>query len=121
MLAACEHTGASGRAFIESVLVAYEAYVRTFEAARSRRFDAGTYVTLGAALGAKRKDVVISTKVGFRTDPAMLHQGLSRQNILAECDNSLRRLGTDYIDIYLVHRVDLNTPIEETVAARQPA
>ena len=69
------------------------------------------------ALGAKRKDVVISTKVGFRTDPAMLHQGLSRQNILAECDNSLRRLGTDYIDIYLVHRVDLNTPIEETVAA----
>jgi aryl-alcohol dehydrogenase-like predicted oxidoreductase len=72
---------------------------------------------LGAALGAKRKDVVISTKVGFRTDPAMLHQGLSRQNILAECDNSLRRLGTDYIDVYLVHRVDLNTPIEETVAA----
>jgi aryl-alcohol dehydrogenase-like predicted oxidoreductase len=72
---------------------------------------------LGQALGSKRKDVVISTKVGFRTDPAMLHQGLSRQNILAECDNSLRRLGTDYIDVYLVHRVDLNTPIEETVAA----
>ncbi len=72
---------------------------------------------LGKALGTKRKDVVISTKVGFRTDPAMLHQGLSRQNILAECDHSLRRLGTDYIDVYLVHRVDVNTPIEETVAA----
>jgi len=72
---------------------------------------------LGKALGAKRKDVVISTKVGFRSTPAMLHQGLSRQHILASCDDSLRRLLTDYIDVYLVHRVDLNTPIEETVEA----
>ncbi|MEO8097340.1 MAG: aldo/keto reductase [Acidobacteriota bacterium] len=72
---------------------------------------------LGKALGSKRKDVVISTKVGFRTAPSLLHQGLSRHNILAECDASLRRLGTDYIDIYLVHRVDVNTPVEETVAA----
>lgn len=72
---------------------------------------------LGKALGSKRKDVVISTKVGFRTGPAMLHQGLSRHNILAQCEESLRRLGTDYIDVYLVHRVDQNTPIEETVSA----
>jgi aryl-alcohol dehydrogenase-like predicted oxidoreductase len=72
---------------------------------------------LGHALGAKRKDVVISTKVGFRSAPALLHQGLSRQHILASCEGSLKRLGTDYIDVYLVHRVDLNTPIEETVAA----
>jgi aryl-alcohol dehydrogenase-like predicted oxidoreductase len=47
----------------------------------------------------------------------MLHQGLSRQHILASCDGSLTRLGTDYIDIYLVHRVDLHTPVEETVEA----
>ena len=72
---------------------------------------------LGDALGARRKDVVISTKVGFRSAPAMLHQGLSRQHILASCEGSLRRLGTDYIDVYLVHRVDLNTPVEETAAA----
>lgn len=72
---------------------------------------------LGKALGTRRKDVVVSTKVGFRSAPAMLHQGLSRQHILASCEGSLRRLGTDYIDVYLVHRVDLNTPIEETVAA----
>jgi aryl-alcohol dehydrogenase-like predicted oxidoreductase len=72
---------------------------------------------LGKALGQKRKDVVISTKVGFRSAPALLHQGLSRQHILASCDGSLKRLNTDYIDVYLVHRVDLNTPIEETVAA----
>lgn len=72
---------------------------------------------LGRALGDRRKDVVISTKVGFRSAPALLHQGLSRQHILASCEGSLRRLGTDYIDIYLVHRVDVNTPVEETVAA----
>lgn len=72
---------------------------------------------LGKALGARRKDVVISTKVGMRTGPALIQQGLSRQNILAECEASLRRLGTDYIDVYLVHRVDVNTPVEETVAA----
>lgn len=72
---------------------------------------------LGKALGAKRRDVVISTKVGFRTGPPMLHQGLSRQAILAACEDSLRRLGTDYIDVYLVHRVDVNTPVEETVSA----
>jgi aryl-alcohol dehydrogenase-like predicted oxidoreductase len=72
---------------------------------------------LGRALGVRRKDVVISTKVGFRSAPALLHQGLSRQHILASCEGSLRRLGTDYIDIYLVHRVDVNTPVEETVAA----
>ena len=72
---------------------------------------------LGRALGDRRKDVVISTKVGFRSAPALLHQGLSRQHILASCEGSLRRLGTDYIDVYLVHRVDVNTPVEETVAA----
>ncbi len=72
---------------------------------------------LGKALGARRKDVVISTKVGFRSGPPILHQGLSRQHILASCEGSLKRLGTDYIDVYLVHRVDLNTPIEETVEA----
>ena len=72
---------------------------------------------LGKALGARRKDVVISTKVGFRGAPPMLHQGLSRQHILASCEDSLKRLGTDYIDIYLVHRVDVNTPLEETVDA----
>jgi len=72
---------------------------------------------LGKALGSRRKDVVISTKVGARTGQPLLHQGLSRQHVLASAEDSLRRLGTDYIDIYLVHRVDLNTPIEETLEA----
>jgi aryl-alcohol dehydrogenase-like predicted oxidoreductase len=72
---------------------------------------------LGKALGARRKDVVIATKVGFRAGEALIHQGLSRQHILAAADQSLKRLGTDYIDVYLVHRLDPYTPVEETLEA----
>lgn len=74
-------------------------------------------VMLGKALGARRKDVVISTKAGFRSAPAMIHQGLSRRHILDAVEGSLRRLNTDFIDVYLCHRMDLNTPIEETLEA----
>lgn len=72
---------------------------------------------LGKALGAKRKDVVIATKAGFRGGKALIHQGLSRHHILEAAEGSLRRLGTDYIDVYLMHRFDPHTPIEETVEA----
>ena len=72
---------------------------------------------LAKALGARRKDVVISTKVGFRSGAALLHQGLSRHHILSSAEDSLRRLNTDYIDVYLVHRLDPYTPVEETVEA----
>src|SRR5207247_8734843 len=69
---------------------------------------------LARALGSRRKDVVISTKVGFRSGEALLHQGLSRHHILASADESLSRIGTDHIDIYLVHRFDPYTPVDET-------
>src|SRR5438552_2674482 len=72
---------------------------------------------LARALGSRRKDVVISTKVGFRSGEALLHQGLSRHHILASAEESLRRLGTDYIDIYLVHRFDPYTSVDETAEA----
>jgi aryl-alcohol dehydrogenase-like predicted oxidoreductase len=72
---------------------------------------------LARALGSRRKDVVISTKVGFRSGEALLHQGLSRHHILSSADDSLRRLNTDYIDVYLVHRLDPLTPVEETAEA----
>ena len=72
---------------------------------------------LGKALGGRRQDVVISTKVGFRSGPSLIQQGLSRQHILASAEGSLRRLKTDYIDVYLVHRLDPYTPVEETVSA----
>jgi aryl-alcohol dehydrogenase-like predicted oxidoreductase len=72
---------------------------------------------LAKALGNRRKDVVISTKVGFRSGEALIDQGLSRQHILASVEGSLRRLNTDYIDVYLVHRIDPHTPVEETADA----
>ena len=72
---------------------------------------------LGKSLGARRKQAIIATKVGFRTGKGMNDQGLSRHHILDSADGSLKRLGTDYIDLYLVHRVDKLTPIEETLRA----
>jgi len=70
---------------------------------------------LAEALGARRRDVAIATKVGFRTGEALVHQGLSRHHILASLEGSLQRLRTDYIDVYLVHRLDPFTPLEETL------
>jgi aryl-alcohol dehydrogenase-like predicted oxidoreductase len=72
---------------------------------------------LGKALGGRRKDVVISTKVAFRSGEALVHQGLSRHHIFEAVEGSLRRLGTDYIDVYLAHKRDLHTPVEETAEA----
>jgi aryl-alcohol dehydrogenase-like predicted oxidoreductase len=74
-------------------------------------------VLLGRALGARRADVVLSTKVGFRTGTPLGQQGLSRRHILWSIDQSLRRLGTDWIDVYIVHREDPHTALEETVSA----
>jgi aryl-alcohol dehydrogenase-like predicted oxidoreductase len=64
-----------------------------------------------------RDDVVIATKVNGRMKPGPNGAGLSRQAILSEIDASLRRLGTDYVDLYQIHRFDHNTPIEETLEA----
>ena len=72
---------------------------------------------LGQVLGARRKDVVVSTKVGFRTGPALLHTGGSYQHLIAGAEASLRRLNTDYIDLLLIHRYDPYTPFEEMARA----
>jgi len=72
---------------------------------------------LGKALGSRRKEVVVATKLGNRMGPALVDSGLSRRHVLAAVDGSLERLGTDYIDVYLVHKVDALTPVEETIEA----
>jgi aryl-alcohol dehydrogenase-like predicted oxidoreductase len=72
---------------------------------------------LGAAIGTRRHEVVIATKVGNRMGPSLIDAGLSRRHILAAVEGSLTRLGTDYIDLYLVHKVDTVTPFEETIEA----
>ncbi len=64
-----------------------------------------------------RDDVVIATKVNGRMKPGPNGAGLSRKAILSEIDASLKRLGTDYVDLYQIHRFDPLTPIEETLEA----
>ena len=72
---------------------------------------------LGRALASHRNDVVISTKVGMRTSESLVHSGLSKRHILSSIDGSLSRLGTDWLDVYIAHRVDPLTPLEETLEA----
>ncbi|WP_312148499.1 aldo/keto reductase [Paenibacillus odorifer] len=66
---------------------------------------------------ARRDEVVIATKVFFRMHQGPNGAGLSRKAIMTEIDNSLKRLGTDYVDLYQIHRWDNDTPIEETMEA----
>ncbi|MGE0802759.1 MAG: aldo/keto reductase [Lautropia sp.] len=66
---------------------------------------------------ARREEIVIATKVNGRMRPGPNGAGLSRKAILQEIDASLARLGTDYVDLYQIHRLDPATPIEETLEA----
>ena len=72
---------------------------------------------LGRALKGKRQQVLIATKFGNRVGPGANDRGASRHHILASCEASLKRLQTDYIDLYQVHSPDRDTPTEETLDA----
>lgn len=74
---------------------------------------------LGRALKdyANRDEIVLATKVNGRMHKGPNGAGLSRKAIMSEIDKSLKRLGTDYVDLYIIHRWDYNTPIEETMSA----
>src|SRR5215204_2428630 len=74
---------------------------------------------VGRALNemARRDEVVIATKVFNAMGPKPNQQGLSRKHIMEAIDASLKRLGTDYVDLYIIHRFDPGTPIEETAEA----
>ena len=70
---------------------------------------------LGECLGARRKDIVLATKCGLPMDDAGTLKGASRRYIMSAIDASLKRLKTDWIDLYIIHRPDPLTPIEETL------
>jgi aryl-alcohol dehydrogenase-like predicted oxidoreductase len=73
---------------------------------------------LGRALeGQRREGLEILTKVYWPTGPGVNDRGLSRKHIMESCHGSLRRLGTDYVDLYQAHRFDFDTPLEETLRA----
>jgi aryl-alcohol dehydrogenase-like predicted oxidoreductase len=77
----------------------------------------GSEEFLGQALGPRRKDIVLATKVGMRMDDAGRERGASRRHIMQAVEASLRRLNTDWIDLYQQHQPDPLTPIEETLRA----
>ena len=72
---------------------------------------------LGEVLGERRKKIVLATKVGSKPNALGEKSGASRGYILAEAEESLRRLRTDYLDLYQIHYPDTKTPIEETLRA----
>jgi aryl-alcohol dehydrogenase-like predicted oxidoreductase len=72
---------------------------------------------VGKALKGRRDDVVLATKVHLPMSDDPNHRGNSRRWIIAEVENSLRRVGTDYIDLYQIHRPDPETDVEDTLAA----
>ena len=76
---------------------------------------------LGKALKGRRQDAVIATKCGFRAGPAITARGLTARHILHSVEASLERLGTDYIDLYILHIPDPYTPLEETARALEDA
>lgn len=72
---------------------------------------------LGQSIKGKRDEVILATKVRGRMSPEINDVGLSRRHIIKSCEDSLRRLGTDHIDLYIVHSFDFMTPLEETLSA----
>jgi aryl-alcohol dehydrogenase-like predicted oxidoreductase len=97
---------------------AVEAGITTFDTANVYSAGSSEEIT-GTLLGefAKRDEVVIATKVHGRIGPGPKGAGLSRAAILTQIDESLRRLGTDYVDLYQIHRFDPAVPVEETMEA----
>lgn len=97
---------------------ALDAGVNFFDTSNSYSDGTSEEITGRALLDfARREEVVIATKAYFPQGKGPNQRGLSRKSLMAEIDNSLRRLGTDYVDLYQIHRWDYATPIEETLEA----
>lgn len=106
------------KASLPFIKQALELGINFFDTANVYSYGASEEI-LGLALRnfARREEVVIATKVFGRMSEAPNNEGLSRKHILQSIDASLKRLKTDYVDLFQIHRFDYNTPIEETLEA----
>jgi aryl-alcohol dehydrogenase-like predicted oxidoreductase len=100
----------------EMVALALDAGVNLFDTADVYAYGESERI-LGQALGTRRKDIVLASKVRGRMSPGANDVGLSRIHIMQSIEGSLRRLGTDYLDLYQVHSWDPVTPLDETLRA----
>lgn len=101
---------------------AVEAGITFFDTANHYNYGASEEITGRALMKyARREEVVVATKVGLKMGEHPGGRGLSRKHILDQIDQSLKRLGMDYVDLYYVHRLDPGTPFEETLDALDTA
>jgi aryl-alcohol dehydrogenase-like predicted oxidoreductase len=91
--------------------------ITLFDTADTYGNRGGSENCLGQVLGERRKDIVLATKFGMPMDEAKVLSGASRRYIMTAVEASLRRLRTDWIDLYQLHTPDAHTPIEETLRA----
>ena len=91
--------------------------INLFDTSDSYGGRGGSEMALGEALGAQRKDIVLATKFGSPMDDAGRLMGASRRYVMQAVEASLKRLRTDWIDLYQLHRPDPHTPLDETLRA----
>ncbi|MEU7335551.1 MULTISPECIES: aldo/keto reductase family protein [unclassified Streptomyces] len=99
------------------VRTALDRGITSFDTADGYAFGAGEEILGRALAGERRSSVEIFTKVYWPVGPGPNDRGLSRKHIMETIEVSLRRLGTDYVDLYQAHRFDHGTPLEETMTA----
>jgi aryl-alcohol dehydrogenase-like predicted oxidoreductase len=99
------------------VHAAIDAGITLFDTADMYGGQGGSEKHLGAALGERRKDIVLASKFGWEMDSEGKKRGASRGYIIQAVEDSLRRLNTDWIDLYQLHKPDPYTPIDETLSA----
>ena len=107
----------SGDAALACVQAALDAGIDTFDTADVYAMGAAETLLGKAIQGIRRESLTIASKVCLPTGPGPNDRGLSRKHIMESCHASLRRLGTDYLDVYQAHRFDENTPLDETLIA----
>jgi len=102
---------------IKTMQAALDAGITSFDTADVYALAKAEEVMGKALKNQRRESLEIFTKVYFPTGPGVNDRGLSRKHIMESCESSLRRLQTDYVDLYQAHRYDYETPLEETLRA----